>query len=253
MSSPEPTLRRERAVLPNGLTVLGETDPTALTFAAGYFVRTGARDEAPSDMGASHFIEHLLFKGSDRVGGDELNARFDALGANVNAFTSEEATVYHAATLPGAWRDLLGLLTELMRPALRPEDVEVERGVILEEIAMYADQPESRLFDELRARAFGAHPLGHLVLGTPETVSGLTPGRLRENFLARYPAGNVTLVACGRFDWAEFVAAAAQLTRDWPTGSFSREAAPPVLTGGLDVITDEGLGRAQIAFVAPGL
>lgn len=240
-------------VLPNGLTVLGEPDPTALTFAAGYFVRTGARDETPEDMGASHFIEHLLFKGSDRMSGDDMSARFDALGANVNAFTSEEATVYHAATLPGAWRDLLGLLTELMRPALRVGDVETERGVILEEIAMYADQPESRLFDDLRRRAWGEHPLGHLVLGTPETVAGLTPERLRANFLGRYGSGNVTLVACGRFDWPEFVRAAEDITRDWPTGRPTRAQPDPTLHAGMDVVTDAGLGRAQLAFIAPGL
>jgi predicted Zn-dependent peptidase len=126
-------------VLPSGLTLLLEPDPAAQTVAAGYFVNTGARDETPAEMGASHFIEHLMFKGSEALSAAQLNERLDDLGGNANAFTSEEATVYHAAALPEYTPALLDTLTHLMRPALRQSDLESERGVILEEIAMYAD------------------------------------------------------------------------------------------------------------------
>ncbi|AFZ68452.1 M16 family metallopeptidase [Deinococcus peraridilitoris] len=240
-------------VLPNGLTVLGESDEHAETVALGYFVRTGARDETLQDLGASHFIEHLLFKGSERVSGRELNVRLDALGANVNAFTSEETTVYHAACLPETWPELLSLLTELMQPAFRPADVEIERGVILEEIAMYADDPSSRTFDELRAQAWGTHPLGHLVLGTPQTVAGLTLERLQDNFRSRYGTGSVTLVACGRFDWNALVTAALALTSAWPQGNFTRALSPHSFSAGLQIVEDTDMNRANIAFLAPGL
>ncbi|WP_229756009.1 M16 family metallopeptidase, partial [Deinococcus soli (ex Cha et al. 2016)] len=179
--------------LPNGLTLLLEPDPDAQTIAAGYFVNTGSREETPQDMGASHFIEHLLFKGSDEVGARELNERLDDLGGHANAFTSEEATVYHAATLPEHTPELLHTLTELMRPALRDTDIHTERGVILEEIAMYADQPSVRVTDQLRADYWGDHPLGQPILGTTDTVTTLSPDTLRAHHQARYGAQRVTL------------------------------------------------------------
>ena len=189
--------------LPNGLTLLLEPDPSAQTVAAGYFVATGARDERPAEMGASHFLEHLMFKGSEEVGAEELNVRLDELGGHANAFTSEEATVYHAAALPEDGPELLGTLTELMRPALRPHEIETERGVILEEIAMYAEQPAVRVADALRTAYWDAHPLGHSVLGTPETVQALTREVLARNHRERYGAGAVTLAVVGAFGAAE--------------------------------------------------
>jgi len=242
-----------REVLANGLRVLGEPNAEADTVALGFFVRTGARDERPHELGASHFIEHLLFKGSVQVTGRDLNAGFDLLGGNVNAFTSEETTVYHAACLPEHAPELLRLLAHLLQPAFRPEDVEVERGVILEEIAMYADQPAARAFDELRARVWGEHPLGHRVLGTPETVAALTPGVLRDNFRARYGTATTTLVACGRFDWEALVRQAEELTRSWPRGGFTRARPEHAFRAGFDVITDPELTRVQFALAAPGV
>ncbi|PYE55766.1 M16 family metallopeptidase [Deinococcus yavapaiensis] len=240
-------------VLESGLTILGEPNDAAQTVALGYFVRTGARDERLQEMGASHFIEHLLFKGSETVSGDDLNERFDRLGGNVNAFTSEETTVYHAACLPEAWEELLETLTELMRPAFRAADVEAERGVILEEIAMYEDNPASRAFDELRVSAWSPHPLGHLVLGTNETVSALTPEALRHNFEARYGTRNVTLVACGKFDWDALLRKTRELTATWPRTTFERVHAPRALTPNVTVVRDDALARTQFALIAPGL
>ncbi|MFC4452420.1 pitrilysin family protein [Deinococcus sonorensis] len=241
--------------LKSGVTLLLETDPQAQTAAAGYFVRTGARDELPSEMGASHFLEHLMFKGSERLGGADLNARLDTLGGNANAYTSDEVTVYHAACLPERLPDLLDTLTELMRPALRPEDVEVERGVILEEIAMYDDQPGSRVFDRLRQRYWAGHPLGHLVLGTAQTVAALTPEQLRRNFEARYGAAQVTLVVCGQLDEAAVIAQVERLTAGWPATRFEREVQPhrPDRSLGLTLMPDERLSRVQVAVCAPGV
>jgi predicted Zn-dependent peptidase len=169
----------------------------------------------------------MLFKGSARVSAAELNARLDALGGNVNAFTSEESTVYHAAALPERAGDLLVALTELMTPALRESDLEPERGVILEEIAMYADQPGVRVFEALRSAYWRTgtgeeHPLGHNVLGTNETVGRLSAETLRAHFHARYGTGRVTLVAVGNFDWSELLVQAEALTLDWPRTTFQR-------------------------------
>ncbi|UQN07208.1 pitrilysin family protein [Deinococcus sp. QL22] len=245
--------------LPSGLTLLLEPDPAAQTVAAGYFVNTGARDETPAEMGASHFIEHLMFKGSEALSAAQLNERLDDLGGNANAFTSEEATVYHAAALPEYTPALLDTLTQLMRPALRQSDLESERGVILEEIAMYADQPPVRVIDELRADYWGRHPLGQPVLGTVETVSALTRDALARNHRERYGASQVTLAVVGAFDPAAVLAWAEAELGEWPAAPLPTPSLPyltqpaPVHPGTVRVVRDPSLTRVQLALSLPGL
>ncbi|GAA0512818.1 pitrilysin family protein [Deinococcus depolymerans] len=257
---PDPAPQHHR--LPGGLTLLLEPDPDAQTVAAGYFVNTGSREESAAEMGASHFIEHLLFKGSDTLSAAQLNERLDDLGGHANAFTSEEATVYHAATLPERTTDLLGTLTELMRPALRPDDITTERGVILEEIAMYAEQPAVRVTDELRADYWGDHPLGWPILGTAATVTALTPDALRRNHRDRYGADRVTLTVTGQFDPPAVLDWARTHLQDWPAAT---RPAPPRLPaprpdraaprhpGTVRVINDPTLSRVQVTAATPGL
>jgi predicted Zn-dependent peptidase len=239
--------------LPSGLKVLLAPDPHAQTVAMGYFVQTGARDELRSEMGASHFLEHLMFKGNGAVGGAELNARLDALGGHANAFTSDEATVYHAASLPEHAPELLAALSVLLEPALRPEDIETERGVILEEIAMYADQPESRVFDALRAAYWGPHPLGHQVLGTVQTVSAMTPEVLRRNFLARYGTASVTLVATGQLEPDKLLEQAARISTDWPRTVHLRQTRAHQAVSALHTLPDDSLSRLHVAVCTPGM
>ncbi|GGO34983.1 putative Zn-dependent peptidase [Deinococcus humi] len=237
------------------MTLLLEADPDAQTVAAGYFVNTGARDERPAEMGASHFLEHLMFKGSERLSAGVLNERLDDLGGQSNAFTGEEATVYHAACLPEQTGELLDTLTELMRPALRATDLEAERGVILEEIAMYADQPGVRVIDELRADYWGAHPLGHLILGTAQTVGGLTRDALSQDHQRRYGAGRVTLALTGAFEPEVVLGWAAAHLADWPAAAAPGAEPPPTPVRPVHarVIPDPELSRVQVAAAAPGL
>lgn len=244
-----------RHLLPNGLTLLLESDPQAQSVAAGYFVNTGARDEAGAEMGVSHFLEHLMFKGSADLSAQALNEALDDLGGQANAFTSEEATVYHAAALPERVNELLATLTELMHPALRPADIREERGVILEEIAMYAEQPGVQVMDALRADYWGAHPLGHMVLGTPGTVGALTREELARNHQARYGAAGVVLVVVGAFDTAEVLAWAERELAGWPAGeaALPAPAEGPAHPATLRRLPDPDLNRVQVAFCAPGL
>ncbi|GAA5437459.1 pitrilysin family protein [Deinococcus aquaticus] len=244
----------QRHTLPNGLTLLLEPDPHAQTTAAGYFVNTGSREETPTEMGASHFIEHLLFKGSDTLSAAQLNERLDDLGGNANAFTSEEATVYHAATLPEHTPQLLSTLTELMRPALRDTDIHTERGVILEEIAMYAEQPTVRVTDELRADYWGTHPLGWPILGTTDTVTALTPDALRRNHRQRYGAQRVTLTLTGQFDPAHALDWATTHLSDWPAATpHTHTPAQPHHPRTTRTIHDPTLTRVQVTAATPGL
>ena len=166
-------LRFDKKVLDNGLTIIGEHNPRAVSSAVGYMVHTGARDETPEMAGVSHFLEHMLFKGNERLSADDINRTFDELGADYNAYTSEERTVYYGAVPADRAGELLGLLTELMQPSLRQEDFDMEKKVILEEIAMYQDRPSQRLFELANERYWAGHPLGNSVLGSNESVGGL--------------------------------------------------------------------------------
>src|SRR4051795_6449662 len=128
-------------VLPNGLTIIGETSPSARSAAVGFFVRTGSRDETPEVSGVSHFLEHMVFKGTPRRSAFEVNRDFDRIGADYNAFTSEENTVFHGAVLPEYLPQAVDILADILRPSLREEDFVTEKKVIINEIGKYEDQP----------------------------------------------------------------------------------------------------------------
>jgi predicted Zn-dependent peptidase len=208
-------LNFQSTTLDNGLEVIAECDNDAYSTALGFFVKTGARDETDAVSGVSHFLEHMVFKGTPRRSADDVNREFDEMGADYNAFTSEESTVYHAAVLPEYQARAVELLGDIMRPSLREEDFTTEKQVILEEIRMYDDQPPFGADDKCRAVFFNGHPLGRSVLGTVETVSGLTADAMRHYFLERYSPGNITLVGAGRIDFPALVDTAAKVCGAW--------------------------------------
>jgi predicted Zn-dependent peptidase len=187
--------------LANGLTVIGEVNKSAESCAVGFFVRTGARDENSRVNGVSHFLEHMLFKGTDKFSALAVNEEFDKTGAQYNAFTSEENTVFYAAVLPEYLEEITKLWIELMRPALRTEDFNVEKKVIKEEIAMYKDQPNYDVFDRCRKLYFDTHPCGNSVLGSEESVDALTAEQMREYFTGRYVPNNMVAAVAGNFEW----------------------------------------------------
>ncbi len=205
----------KQAVLPNGMTVLAECDPTAHTSAVGFFVKTGARDEPRQVMGVSHFLEHMMFKGSERRNAEAVNRDFDRIGAQHNAFTSAEATVFHAHVLPEHLPAATDVLADIMRPALRQADFDEEKGVILEEIAMYDDNPFWVLWEHANERYFGAHPLGHRVLGTRESVKALTRDQMQAYFDQRYSADNTVVAAAGAVDFDALVKQVGSLCGHW--------------------------------------
>ena len=253
MASSTSPLRFDHLVLDNGLTVIGERNPGAHTFAAAYFVATGARDESPDIAGVSHFLEHMMFKGSERRSADDLNREFDELGANYNAFTSDERTVYHAAVLSGRRAGLIDLLSDMMRPALREEDFAVEKQVILEEIAMYEDKPQYKVFEEGLKRYYGDHPLGHSVLGTKASIEGLTLEALNRYFEARYAADNLLLTVTGNYDWDALIEQVSALSRGWGASGAGRSYPLLAPASGFDTLQSPKITRAHVALFAPGV
>lgn len=236
--------------LSNGLTVIAESWPDAHSVAIGAFIKSGARDERLS--GSAHFLEHLCFKGQVGQSAQQVNAGFDAIGARVDAFTTQELTAYSAATLPQFQTELLGKLIGLLRPGLLPDDIDVERLVILEELAMYRDDPSSVLFDAAQASFYGSHPLGRSVLGTAQSLETIDSSALQAHLLEWYAPNRVTIVACGRVDWDALVTEVSSLTADWQP-SIVQRSYPPLspATDGQRVLLNAA--RAQAALLMPGL
>jgi predicted Zn-dependent peptidase len=217
-----------RQQLDNGLEIVAECNPAARVMACGFFVRTGARDETPDVGGVSHFLEHMVFKGTPSRSAEQVNRELDEMGSHSNARTGEESTIYHAAVLPEFQTPVVELLADIMRPSLRDDDFRTEQQVIIEEIMMYNDQPPYGGFERIMSEYFGDHPLGQSVLGTVETVGGLTPEKMREYFHRRYSPSNIALAAAGNVDFDRLVDDCQRLCGHWAAGNGQR-LAPPAL------------------------
>ncbi|MEM7682499.1 MAG: pitrilysin family protein [Planctomycetota bacterium] len=241
----------QHAVLPNGLEVVAEADPSAHTAAVGFFVRAGARDEPPELMGVSHFLEHMMFKGTARRSAEDVNREFDELGADYNAYTSHEATVYYAHVLPEMLPRAIDLLGDMLRPSLREEDFEVEKKVILEEISMYEDRPEWRLQDALLEAYFGDHPLGHRVLGTADTIGPLTADQMRGYFAGRYRPGAITVSLGGRFDFDQALSQIETLCGAWDAGPAERTHGSVAPRQNRLDLKDDKLNRCYLSMLMP--
>ena len=213
--------------LVNGLEIVAECNNAAHSLGVGFFVRTGARDEGNAIAGVSHFLEHMVFKGTPRRSADDVNREFDELGAHYNAFTSEENTVYYAAVLPEYQEPCVDLLADIMRPSLREEDFQMEKQVILEEIQMYADQPPFGMDDRIKELHYGNHPLARSVLGTAESVGELSVEQMRSYFESRYSPGNLFVAAAGRVDFDTLVEQVESRCGQWAPQTTTRDIPPP--------------------------
>ena len=239
--------------LPNGLQIIGETSPAARSVAVGFFVRTGARDETPAEAGVSHFLEHMMFKGTPTRTTEQVNLDFDRIGANNNASTSEENTVYYAAVLPEYLPKVVDVLADMLRPSLREADFDTEKKVILEEIKLYDDQPDSVMGDHARRIFYTTHPLGNSVLGTLESVGALTREQMRAYFARRYAANNVVVSAAGNFDWDAFVTLVTDACAGWNTDTVGRTHRTEWTgTPGLHVLTRDTVQQEYALFVCGG-
>ncbi|HEX4589270.1 MAG TPA: pitrilysin family protein, partial [Gemmataceae bacterium] len=240
--------------LPNGLTVLGETSPAALSVAVAFWVKTGSRDETPEVSGVSHFLEHMVFKGTPRRDAFTVNRDFSRIGADNNAWTSEENTVFHAVVLPEFLPQVVDVLADILRPSLRVEDFTTEKKVILDEIVRYEVQPGWAVFEQARKHFYAGHPLGNSVLGTTASVTALTRDQMAVYFRRRYVAPNIIAVAAGNYDWNEFVRLVETACGDWPTGDAPRtNRTEPSGAGGVHVVPKpaDKVAQQYVTLVAP--
>ncbi len=239
--------------LPNGLHVVGEVIPSARSVSVGFFVRTGSRDETPPEAGVSHFLEHMMFKGTPTRTALDVNLHFDRIGANYNAYTSEEVTAYYAAVLPEYLPTAVDILADILRPSLRDADFATEKQVILEEIKMYEDSPPSEAWDKGRRLYYGDHPLGNTILGSTASVTALTPEVMRAYFDRRYVAPNVLVSVAGNFDWPAFVGLLDATCGGWAGGAAPRQHLTETAgAGGTHSAAKETTTQEHVLLFSPG-
>ena len=207
--------------LGSGVRVVTEEVPSVRSVALGLWVRTGSRDETAAQAGVSHFLEHLLFKGTERFSAIEISERFDGLGASVNAATGKETTHLHARFLDEHTEEVFDLLAEMLLAPTYPE-VDSEREVVLEEIAMYEDEPQDRVHDFLAEAVFGEHPLGRRVLGEAGVIASIPVPDIDSFHRARYTGANVVVGAAGHLDHERIAELAGRLVSP-PSGGNGAE------------------------------
>jgi len=218
--------------------------------ALGLWVRTGSRNETPAQAGVSHFLEHLLFKGTERFSAIEISERLDGLGAAVNAATGKETTHLHARFLDEHTEEVFDLLAEMLLAPTYPE-VDSEREVVLEEIAMYEDEPQDRVHDVLADAVFGRHPLGRRVLGEADVISSIPVAEIEAYRTDRYTGAHVVVGAAGHLEHERIVELAERLV------------SPPAGGNGAAAVAAEPRARLRfypkdteqyhICFGAPGI
>ncbi len=212
--------------LSNGLQIVGQPMPDFESVAVSYFVRTGSRDEYdPTIAGVSHFLEHMVFKGTKSLNWQEITLEFNKIGAEINAFTSHEATVFYARVLGEYLDRAVGLLSDMMYPRLDESDFETEKEVIINEIARSEDQPYNYTYRQLMQTYFGGHPLGHDVLGSRDSIRNMHIEQMRNYWQRRYAANNLILAVAGKFDWDHIVELAEKHCTSWRTGDTGRDVA----------------------------
>ncbi|GLW28780.1 M16 family metallopeptidase [Actinoplanes regularis] len=215
-------------VLPSGLRIITEAIPTTRSAALGIWVGVGSRDETPAMSGASHFLEHLLFKGTPKRTALQISAEIEAVGGETNAFTTKEFTCYYARVLDADLPLAVDVLVDAVADSiLEPGDVETERGVILEEIAMHEDEPGDEVHDVFAEAIYGDHPLGRLISGTPESVTPMTRNQINNFYRKRYKAPEVIIAAAGNLDHAAVVRLVRKALAGTPLDTEPAEPAGP--------------------------
>lgn len=195
-----------RTVLPNGLTIVSEQMPHLRSVSAGIWIRTGSRDETSEVNGISHFLEHMVFKGTRKHSAEEIARLVDSIGGNLDAFTAKECVCFNIKVLDEHLSQAMDVLSDLvLGPLLTEEDIKKERGVVLEEIKMDEDNPDYLVHEIFTQNFWKDHPLGKPILGTKDTVRRFDRELLLESYAKRFTPGNMIISAAGNLDHDRFV------------------------------------------------
>jgi predicted Zn-dependent peptidase len=239
--------------LDSGIRVVTEKVPSVRSIALGLWVRVGSRDEHVAQAGISHFLEHLLFKGTEQLSAEQIAQTFDAFGADINAATSKETTVLYAHFLDEHLEEAFGVMGDMLLRSTYA-DIDSEREVVLEEIAMYEDEPQDKVHDVLSEAIFGGHPLGRPVIGRGEVISSLSVEKVATYHDERYLPSNIVVAAAGNLEHDEILSLAAR-NLDHPNSSApssARPTAPPRRTREVAFHTKE-TEQYHICLGGPGI
>ena len=236
-------------VLPGGLRVITESLPHVRSAAFGIWAGVGSRDEDPTHAGATHYLEHLLFKGTRQRTALEISAAIDAVGGELNAFTGKEYTCYYARVLDADLPLAIDVLSDMVTSSLiAAKDVDAERGVILEEIAMNDDDPSDTVHEAFVSQLFGDTPVGRPILGTVDSINAITQAQIAEHYQARYTPDNLVVAAAGNLDHD---ALAAHVQRAFgPVLAAARQPAAPRLAGPGTGVPEAVVGGSGIRLVS---
>lgn len=219
--------RFQKSTLPSGITLLTQTMPDRYTVSLGVWVRTGARHETPERLGISHFIEHMMFKGTETRDARAIASSLESLGGQLDAFTSREQVCYSARVLSEHVPQAVDVLSDIVcRSRFAAVEVEREKSVVREEILSYEDNPDDKVNEILSEQLWGDHPLGRPILGTVPTVDAFDPDALRAHFQGRYRADQLVVAGAGGLEHA----ALAELIDRWfspPAGELPMPVEPP--------------------------
>ncbi|QDQ14030.1 M16 family metallopeptidase [Streptomyces spectabilis] len=250
-----------KTTLPGGLRVVTETLPSVRSATFGIWANVGSRDETPSLNGATHYLEHLLFKGTGKRSALDISSAIDAVGGEMNAFTAKEYTCYYARVLDTDLPLAIDVVCDMLTGSLiRQEDVDAERGVILEEIAMTEDDPGDCVHDLFAHTMLGDTPLGRPVLGTVDTINALTADRIRRFYKRHYDPTHLVVAAAGNVDHQKVVRQvraafekAGTLTRTDATPIAPRAGLRRVRASGHVEVVDRKTEQAHVILGMPGL
>lgn len=244
--------RMEETRLSNGTRVLTELVPGVRSAAVGIWVRQGAAHESEATMGASHLLEHLVFKGTAQRSARQIALELESLGGSLDAYTGREQTSYQARVLDEHVPRALEVLADLiLDPLLRERDLDLEREVVLEEISTVEDMPEDLVFEIHGERLWEGHPYGHSILGTRRTVSEMTVERLRELHRERYLAGDLVVAAAGRVDHDAVVRQVGELFGHLPADVDRPEVGQPPPRPGDDQRVLRDTAQTHVVFGSP--
>ena len=238
--------------LKSGLTVITDPMPGLESAAFGVWVNTGTRNETAAEMGISHMLEHMAFKGTRRRTARAIVEEIEAVGGYLNAYTSREQTAFHGRTLKADVALGLDILADILtEPSFLPEEIERERQVVLQELGQARDTPDEIIFDHLQATAYPDQPMGFPILGNEDTVSGFGELALRNYMASHYRAEQMVLIASGAVRHEEILSLAEEKFATLPTGSVPKPA--PARYAGGDLRLAEDHEQVHITFGFPGI
>lgn len=239
--------------LDNGVRIITDTMPDVRSVALGVWADAGSRDEKPPEAGAAHFLEHLLFKGSERLSARQIAEAFDEVGARSNAFTSKEQTCYWARMRDGDLALGIDILGEMVRrPAFRQEEIDSEKHVVLEEINMNEDDPTDVAYEEFARAMWVDHDLGLPVLGTRDSITDMTRDDIKGFWGRRYHAAATVIALAGNAAHEDVVELAQEHFGDWETGVSDHDHGPPAVESNVRIRHRE-TEQTHLVLGGPGL